>query len=67
MSIDTLSKLREEKYRERHKRRQERKQAVIRENGRRNRRMIIAKILSVILPIGAGDFMGAVLALISAE
>lgn len=39
MSIDTLSKLREEKYRECHKRRQKRKQAILRENGRRNRRM----------------------------
>ena len=38
MSEDTLSKLREEKYRKRHKRRQERKQAFIRENGKRNRR-----------------------------
>ena len=38
MNIDTLSKLREEKYRERHKRRQERKQAIIRENGKKNRR-----------------------------
>jgi len=29
--------------------------------------MIIAKILAVILPIGAGVFLGAVLALISTE
>ncbi len=40
MNIDTLSKLREEKYRERHKRRQERKQAIIRENGKKNRRRV---------------------------
>ena len=38
MSADTLSKIREKKYRERHKRRQERKEALIRENGKKNRR-----------------------------
>lgn len=38
MSEATISKLREKKYRERHARRQARKDAFIRENGRRNRR-----------------------------
>ena len=40
MSIDAFSKLREEKYRERHKRRKERKEAFIRENGKKNRRRV---------------------------
>lgn len=38
MRKDILSKIREKKYRERHKRRKERKQAFIRENGKKNRR-----------------------------
>ena len=38
MRKDTLSKIREEKYHERHKRRQERKDALIRENGKKNQR-----------------------------
>ena len=38
MSADTLSKIREKKYRERHARRLARKDAFIRENGKKNRR-----------------------------
>lgn len=36
MSADTLSKIREKKYGERHARRQARKDAFIRENGKKN-------------------------------
>ena len=38
MSADTLCKIREKKYRERHEKRQARKDAFIRENGKKNRR-----------------------------